>query len=182
VPSVLGLILLGLDLFVIANYFDVSAKVLRSALGVSAADGRGLAIVLITSTALAGIAIDVTLTRRRGSRFVTVGLATVLCLIAAALLAFQSFVALHFYQGTARVGSQAPFALATITMFVCAIDIVTAFFVSVLALDCIAWVAIHLLVVAPLHTMKFACRFVSGAFRMIPSREAAAPPPVAAAN
>jgi hypothetical protein len=182
VPTVLGLILLGLDLFVITNYFDISAKVLRSALGVSAADGRGLAIVLITSTALAGLAIDVTLSRRRGPRFVTVGLATALCLIAAALLAFQSFVALQFYQGTARVGSQAPFALATITMFVCALDIVTAFFVSVLALDGIAWAAVHLLVVA-LHIVKYTCDFASGAFRMIPSREPAATArPVAAAN
>jgi hypothetical protein len=177
VRSVLGLILAGLGLFAISWYFSIYQHVLRSVLDLSNADSYGLAILFVVFTAMVGILIDVTArfgsTERDGqsilSLFFYVAALTVLTLIAAALLMFQGIVYMDFYQSRAAVASHVPFAFGTAALFIAAVEMLSWYWASRLAFECVVWIVVHLVFIPP-QLVKLCAKWIGENFRALPSR------------
>jgi hypothetical protein len=93
-----------------------------------------------------------------------------LALIALSLLMFQGMLYLEFYQARAAEGSRIPFALGTAALFIAGIEMLNFYWATRLAIDFIAWLLIHALLLAPPYLLAKGAFLVERVFQALPSR------------
>ena len=97
---------------------------------------------------------------------------TLIGLIALALLMFQSILYLEFYKSQAAEGSQIPFALGAAALFIAGIEMLNFYWATRLALDFIAWLFIHVFLLAPPALLAKAASLVEQGREGLPADDA----------